>query len=49
MLTLPPLAGTIEYAISEDRMTEEGELWEPEEDDPTLDRCTFYPRPCIIM
>ena len=30
MLTLPPLAGTIEYAISEDRMTEEGELWEPE-------------------
>ena len=31
-------AGSIEYAISEDRMTEEGELWEPDEEDPTLDR-----------
>jgi hypothetical protein len=33
-------AGTIEYAIAEDRLTQFGDLWEPDEPDPTLERCS---------
>jgi hypothetical protein len=29
-------AGTIEYALAEDRLTEEGAIWAPDEDDITL-------------
>lgn len=36
--TLPSLcaAGNIEYALEEVRLSEEGEVWEPEEEDVTL-------------
>ena len=30
-------AGTIEYAICTERLTEEGDIWEPEDADPTLE------------
>ena len=36
---LRPLAGSIEYSIWDDLMTEEGELWQPTEEDTTLLRC----------
>jgi len=32
-------AGSIEYSIWDDLMTEEGELWQPTEEDTTLSRC----------
>jgi hypothetical protein len=31
--------GSIEYAIAEDRMTDDGGLWVPLEEDVTLKRC----------
>ena len=36
LLTGLRLAGTIEYALAEDRLTEEGDLWQPDEEDVTL-------------
>lgn len=44
LLCLPPHTGSIEYAIAEDRMTDDGDLWVPLEEDVTLKRyssCTF--------
>lgn len=35
----PPAPGTIEYAVAEDRLTEEGELWAPDAEDVTLQVC----------
>ena len=32
------MVGTLEYAIDTDKLTEDGELWAPEEEDTTLDR-----------
>ena len=32
-------AGSIEYSIWDDLMTEEGDLWRPTEEDTTLQRC----------
>ena len=37
------MVGTIEYAIAEDRLTEEGALWLPEEPDPTMQRACSAP------
>ena len=36
---LTGMAGSIEHSISNDRLTEQGALWVPKEDDPTLDMC----------
>ncbi len=36
-------AGTVEYAIAEDRVTAEGNIWEPQEKDVTLDRQSSTP------
>ena len=36
-------AGSIEYSIWDDLMTEEGELWQPTEEDTTLLRCHSLP------
>lgn len=42
-----PCAGTIEYALAEDRLTEEGDVWVPEEDDITLTvRCAIDSSSC---
>lgn len=43
LLPPPPSPGTIEYAIAEDRLDEEGALWAPEEDDPSADRESSSP------
>ena len=32
----PQSTGSLEYAIAEDRLTDDGDLWEPPEEDPTL-------------
>uniref|UniRef100_A0A1D1ZZJ8 Mur ligase central domain-containing protein n=1 Tax=Auxenochlorella protothecoides TaxID=3075 RepID=A0A1D1ZZJ8_AUXPR len=40
---LTGMIGTIEYAIAEDRLDEEGALWAPEEDDPSADRESSSP------
>lgn len=37
-VTLAHRAGSIEYAIAEDRMTDDGGLWVPLEEDVTLKR-----------
>ncbi|KIY94855.1 hypothetical protein MNEG_13107 [Monoraphidium neglectum] len=38
---LTGLVGSIEYGLAEDRLDETGDLWEPEEEDPTAQReCT---------
>ena len=36
---LTGMIGSIEYAIAHDKLTEDGDLWVPDEDDPTLQRC----------
>ena len=33
------MAGSLENAVDVLRMDRQGDLWEPEEDDPTLERC----------
>lgn len=38
---LTGMAGTIENAIYADKLDEDGNLWAPDEPDPTLDRCAF--------
>ena len=40
---LTGMLGTIEYAIAEDRLTAEGDIWEPDEDDPSLRRDSSTP------
>ena len=37
------MIGTVEYAIAEDRLDEDGELWEPEEEDPSAGRESSAP------
>ncbi|KAF5832882.1 Mur ligase [Dunaliella salina] len=37
------MIGTVEYAIAEDRLDEDGELWEPREEDPSADRESSVP------
>ena len=37
------MVGTIEYAIAEDRLDEDGDLWMPTENDPTLSRASSAP------
>lgn len=45
------MSGTIENAIYADKLDAEGNLWAPDEQDPTLDRCTLLsttPLKCTI-
>ena len=35
------MAGSLENAVDVLRMDRQGDLWEPEEDDPTLERCAW--------
>lgn len=35
---LTGMVGSIEYAIAHDKLTEDGDLWVPDEEDPTLQR-----------
>lgn len=42
------LVGTLEYSLAVDKMTEDGDLWKPDEEDITLERClecipSFFP------
>lgn len=37
------MAGSLENAVDVLRMDRQGDLWEPEEDDPTLERCARGP------
>lgn len=40
---LTGMLGTLEYAISTDRLDDDGDLWEPVEEDPTLERDSTTP------
>lgn len=35
---LTGMVGSIEYALAHDKLSEEGDLWVPDEEDPTLKR-----------
>lgn len=37
------MVGSVEYAIAEDRLDEDGELWVPREEDPTAERESSVP------
>lgn len=37
------MIGSLEYAIAEDRLDEDGELWVPQEEDPSADRESSVP------
>ena len=46
---LTGMAGTIENAIYADKLDADGNLWTPDEPDPTLDRWRFDPRRMTSM
>ena len=39
------MVGSIENALYADKLDTEGNLWVPDEADPTLDRCAAKPNP----
>jgi UDP-N-acetylmuramoyl-L-alanyl-D-glutamate--2,6-diaminopimelate ligase len=42
---LTGMVGSIENALYADKLDTEGNLWVPDEADPTLDRCAAKPNP----
>ena len=40
---LSGMVGSVEHALSHDRLTEQGALWTPSEPDPTQDLCARHP------
>jgi hypothetical protein len=43
LLQVTGMVGSVEYAIAEDRLDEDGELWEPREEDPAAGRESSVP------
>jgi hypothetical protein len=43
MLQITGMVGSVEYAIAEDRLDEDGELWEAQDEDPAADRESSMP------